>query len=320
MKTCRLPGRVKSVDRTAQLVGAHDHRTRNGTIKHGSPLMAGTLYVVATPIGNLEDLTFRAARILREVALIAAEDTRRTAILLRHYQVPTPTTSFHEHNERRKLPSLVDRLQSGASVALVCDAGTPGISDPGYRLVRACGSEGIPVVAIPGPSAVLAALVASGLSTHAFTFLGFPPAKAQARHAWLSGLKPRPETLIIFEAPHRIRRTLADLLTVLGDRQICVARELTKAHEELVKSQISNVLKRLHEPRGELTIVLEGAEVQPAAPATVLSDRDLTQEFGLLTESEKCSKRDAARQLARKYHLSPNEVYRRLEVTKKSGY
>src|SRR5919108_741811 len=196
--------------------------------------MPGTLYVVATPIGNLEDVTLRALRVLREVSVIAAEDTRRTARLLQHYSISTPTTSLHEHNERTKTPGLIDRLRNGESVALVSDAGTPVISDPGARLVAAAHAAGVRVEPVPGPSAALAALSASGLSGDAFTFVGFPPARAEARRNWLRELAHETRPLVLYEAPHRIRDTLEDMFSIWGDRTIALGRELTKVHEEMV--------------------------------------------------------------------------------------
>ncbi len=196
--------------------------------------MSGTLYVVATPIGNLEDITFRAVRILREVAVIAAEDTRRTARLLQHYSISTPTTSLHEHNERTRSTAIVKRLQGGESVALVSDAGTPVVSDPGAWLVAAAHKAAVPVVPIPGPSAVIAALSASGLTAEQLLFVGFPPSRAGARKRWFAALKDESRLIAFYEAPHRIRASLEDLLEQLGDRLIAVGRELTKAHEELV--------------------------------------------------------------------------------------
>src|SRR5919204_4904390 len=201
--------------------------------------MAGTLYVVATPIGNLEDVTLRALRILRDVSLIAAEDTRRTARLLQHYSISTPTTSLHEHNERRKTATLIARLKAGDSVALVSDAGTPTISDPGEDLIAAAHAAGIKVESVPGPSAVMAALSASGVPTREFTFLGFPPPRSKDRKAWLSAAVAEPRTVVFFEAPHRIASTLAELGELTGGRIVAGARELTKAHEELVVGLIT---------------------------------------------------------------------------------
>ena len=218
---------------------------------------SGTLHLVATPIGNLEDVTLRALRLLREVALIAAEDTRRTAKLLRHYGIETPTTSFHEHNEKKKGPQLITRLQRGDTLALVTDAGTPLLSDPGGRLVNEALSHGIKVHAIPGPSAILTALVMSGFTDNSFTFAGFPPNRSQAtENSWLFTLSKEARPLVLFEAPHRIRAMLRDLLEILGDREVALCREMTKIHEELVKGPVSGVLDRLSEARGEFTIIV----------------------------------------------------------------
>ncbi|MGH9370148.1 MAG: 16S rRNA (cytidine(1402)-2'-O)-methyltransferase, partial [Vicinamibacterales bacterium] len=201
--------------------------------------MPGILYVVATPIGNLEDLTFRALRVLRDVAVIAAEDTRRTARLLQHYSISTPTTSLHEHNERARVPKLIARLQSGESVALVSDAGTPSISDPGVLMVSAAHATGIRVEPVPGASAVVAAVSASGLPGSEVLFLGFPPSRSRARKKWLRELASERRLLVFYEAPHRIRETLSDIRDILGERVLAVARELTKSHEELVVQPIS---------------------------------------------------------------------------------
>ena len=227
----------------------------------GAPRMAGILYVVATPIGNLEDVTLRALRILREVSLIAAEDTRRTARLLQHYSISTRTTSLHEHNERDKTPQLVDRLRAGDSIALVSDAGTPLISDPGQTLVAAARAAGIRVESIPGPSAVMAALSSSGLQTQEFVFLGFPPTRSKDRKEWFADLASQTRLAVFFEAPHRIRRTLSDLEAQLGrEREIAVGRELTKAHEELVVWPIYQLIEYFSEPKGEFTVLVPPAE------------------------------------------------------------
>src|SRR5687768_15516451 len=190
--------------------------------------MSGTLYVVATPIGNLEDVTLRALRVLREVSVIAAEDTRRTARLLQHYSISTRTTSLHEHNERAKAPALIARLQRGESIALVSDAGTPVVSDPGTQLVAAAHEAGIRVEPIPGASAALATLSASGIGTGEFIFAGFPPPRSVARKKWLSRFASERRPVILYEAPHRVLSTLADMLEVLGDRTVAMGRELTK--------------------------------------------------------------------------------------------
>ena len=219
--------------------------------------MAGTLFVVATPIGNLEDITLRALRVLREVAIIAAEDTRRTSHLLARHAIATPTTSLHEHNERQKAPSLIRRLLAGDSIALVSDAGTPTISDPGTHLVRLAVDAGIRVEPVPGPSAVMAALSVVGQQTDSFTFLGFLPTRSKDRKRWFETLSRATSLVVIFEAPHRIQKTLASIRETVGDRQILVTRELTKTHEELVRGQISAVMTRLGDGRGEYTVVID---------------------------------------------------------------
>jgi 16S rRNA (cytidine1402-2'-O)-methyltransferase len=238
------------------------------------PSCPGVLYVVATPIGNLEDFTFRALRILKEVDLIAAEDTRRTAKLLAHYQVAKPMVSLREHNESREAPRLVARLLAGAKIALVSDAGTPAIADPGARLVRAALERGVTVTPIPGPSAVTAALSASGQLSTEFVFMGFPPATGASRRAWLERLAQEPRTVVFFEAPHRIERTLSEAKEILVDRQIIAHREITKMHEESVISPIKSAT-------GEFTLVVSATgDYRPAHDPTVLPDI-----VGRITES-----------------------------------
>jgi 16S rRNA (cytidine1402-2'-O)-methyltransferase len=269
--------------------------------------MPGTLYVVATPIGNLEDVTLRALRILREVSVIAAEDTRRTARLLQHYSISTPTTSLHQHNEGLRGPVLLSRLQAGESIALVSDAGTPVVSDPGTSLVASAHAAGIRVEPIPGPSAVVAALSASGLPAEEFTFLGFPPARGKARKEWFEALAGENRTSIVYEAPHRVRQTLADLLAALGDRQVAIGRELTKSHEEMVVRPISMHLEVLDEPRGEFTLIVSAPEA-PMIGQKTYSNETLRGEFeGLLSDG--WSPRSAVRALAQKYSLPSRNVY-----------
>ena len=281
--------------------------------------MPSTLFIVATPIGNLEDITLRALRVLREVSLIAAEDTRRTAKLLSHFDISTPTTSFFEHNEHEKEPRLIARLAAGEDIALVSDAGTPGISDPGYRLVTAALEAGVRVEAIPGASAVLTALVASGLPTHACLFAGFPPARSQARDRWLSSLGERPESLVFFEAPHRLRQTLEAALRILGDRPAAVCRELTKVHEEFVRGPLSAVLEKLGEPRGEFTVILAPAAATPEGPVQLPDDQRLLDEFYQLTETEGLNRRDALSRLASRYGKPSRELYAAIERAKRQG-
>ncbi|MCS7174013.1 MAG: 16S rRNA (cytidine(1402)-2'-O)-methyltransferase [Armatimonadetes bacterium] len=266
----------------------------------------GTLYVVATPIGNLEDITLRALRILREVDLIAAEDTRHTAKLLQHYGIQKLLLSYHEHNERRRTQELLMLLRTGRSVALVSDAGTPGISDPGYQLVRACVEERIPVVPVPGPSAILAALATSGLPTDRFLFAGFVPRKSSERRRFFEGLREERGTLILFESPERIVESLRDLRAVMGDRRVAVCRELTKLHEEVFRGFVRDAIARLeaHPPRGEITLVVEGAP--PRSPEAEEAEQELRR---LLERGE--SVRDAAEAVAQAYGISRREAYRR---------
>ncbi|HUJ79315.1 MAG TPA: 16S rRNA (cytidine(1402)-2'-O)-methyltransferase [Nitrospiria bacterium] len=221
---------------------------------------SGTLYLVSTPIGNLEDLTLRAKRVLAEVGVIAAEDTRHTQQLLARYDIHTPLTSYHDHNKEEKAPVLIERLRQGQSIALVSDAGTPTISDPGYLLITGCIAANIPVSPLPGPSAPLAALAASGLPTDAFLFAGFLPRKPGARLKRLEALAPLRETLILFESPHRLVRLLEEVQARLGDRRVAVCRELTKLHEEIIRGRVSEAVERLKGKtvKGEITIVIEG--------------------------------------------------------------
>ncbi|MDE3157105.1 MAG: 16S rRNA (cytidine(1402)-2'-O)-methyltransferase [Acidobacteriota bacterium] len=279
--------------------------------------MPGILYVVATPIGNLEDVTLRALRVLREVALIAAEDTRRTAKLLARHAIPTPTTSLHEHNEAKKAPALLARLAAGEDIAVVSDAGTPGVSDPGLKLVQAAIAAGIQVVPVPGPSAVLTALVGSGLPFNDFTFVGFAPSKARARREWLLGLKTENRPVVAFEAPHRVRAFLADALDILGNRQIIVGRELTKVHEEWLRGSVEQVLARLVEPQGEFTVVLAPAAPAESSLAEPVTAERLYAEFCEMTENVGCSRRAAVSALAGRHSLSAREVYQAIEAHKK---
>lgn len=281
--------------------------------------MAGCLYVVATPIGNLEDVTLRALRVLGEVELIAAEDTRRTARLLQHYSISTRTTSLHAHNEGRRVPALIARLQGGAAVALVTDAGTPGLSDPGARLVGAALDADLKVEAVPGPSAVLAALASSGFPASPFTFLGFPPTRPTARRAWMVSLSSSSATTVFFEAPHRIHRTLSEVGTILGERPICLCRELTKFHEELMRGSAGEVLDRLGQPRGEYTVVVGPAAAMAAGPAaSVPTDAALAAEFHQMVQGGSDGRRTAIRELAKVYGMRVKDVYEALERAKAS--
>lgn len=278
--------------------------------------MPGTLFVVATPIGNLEDISARALRILGSVTLIAAEDTRRTSHLLSRYAIQTPTTSFHEHNEHAKAAQLVERLKAGESVALVSDAGTPGLSDPGARLVAAALDQGLRVEPIPGPSAVLAALSVCGFSTSTFLFLGFPPTRSKDRSLWFDTLKGAERPVVFFEAPHRIQSTLTELHQVVGDVRVAVGRELTKMHEQLVVRPIKEVLSSRLTEKGEFTVVIELGRLSNykagafgTAPIVPVSSPIITNEFGHMTESGLLSRREAIMVLAKRYGMSSRAVY-----------
>ncbi len=224
------------------------------------PQRKGTLYVVSTPIGNLEDITLRALRVLREVHLIAAEDTRRTGLLLKHFEIRAPLTSYFEGNETKKRETILARLKEGQDVALVSDAGTPGISDPGFRLIKKAVEENVDIVPIPGPSAVIAALSVAGLPTDAFLFKGFLPHKSKRRRDLLEEVKEARETLIVYESPHRITETLQDLLEILGDRDMVLTRELTKIHEETLRGRVSTIQQQIacRSLKGEITLVISG--------------------------------------------------------------
>ena len=281
--------------------------------------MPGTLFVVATPIGNLEDITARALRVLREVALIAAEDTRRTSRLLARYAIATPTTSLHEHNEAIKSTALIARLQQGDDVALVSDAGTPTLSDPGGHLIQAAIQSRIRVEPIPGPSAAIAALAVSGLPTDRVTFLGFPPVRSKDRNRWFMEARAAGGTVVFFEAPHRIRRTLEEFQRTIGDCRVCVARELTKAHEELVRGPISEILSGLGVPKGEFTVVaVIGRKTEYDEPPSV-DDRLLLRELGEMTKIAGLTRRRALTAVARRHGLTANIVYEAIERAKKSG-
>ena len=284
--------------------------------------MAGTLYVVATPIGNLEDITVRALRILREVALIAAEDTRRTAHLLTRYGITTPTTSLHEHNEHRKSSSLIARLQHDESLALVSDAGTPTVSDPGQHLISEAIRSGIRVEAIPGPNAAIAVLSVSGLSTDRFVFLGFPPTRAKDRNLWMERLQEAESVAIFYEAPHRILQTLEDIKATIGDAFVVIGRELTKAHEELVRGPISRVLSSGLNAKGEFTVVVDVGQITDTAASDGAQDAkmaDLVTEFGQLTIDVSQTRRQVISALAKKYGLTARQAYEAVEAAKKSG-
>ncbi|MBD2201328.1 16S rRNA (cytidine(1402)-2'-O)-methyltransferase [Calothrix sp. FACHB-1219] len=267
----------------------------------------GTLYIVGTPIGNLEDITFRAVRILQNVDLIAAEDTRHTGKLLQHFQIQTGQISYHEHNRSSRIPELLEHLTNGKAIALVSDAGMPGISDPGYELVKACVEAGITVVPIPGASAAIAALSASGLPTDRFVFEGFLAAKTQQRREYLESLQTESRTLIFYESPHRLRDTLQDLGESLGsDRQIVLARELTKFYEEFWRGTIAEAISHYsqREPQGEYTLVVAGT---PASQPQ-LTEAELKAELEQIMR-QGISRSQASRQLAKFTSLPRRQIY-----------
>lgn len=273
----------------------------------------GTLYIVGTPIGNLEDVTMRALRVLREVDLIAAEDTRRTARLLQHYSIATPTTSLHEHNERGKSPHLVRKLQEGQSIAVVSDAGMPLVSDPGALLVRAAREAGVPVQVVPGPSAVTAALAGAGVSGP-FAFMGFPPASGKSRTAWFGniGRMTTEMPVVFFEAPHKVQRTMTKLVELLGNRPIIQARELTKAFETLAEQPIIELASGVERPKGEFVFILPHFVPDVTAPTTdqvQASSERMIAEFRDMTNMGS-KPRAAAKALAPRYGLPAGEIYR----------
>ena len=281
--------------------------------------MSGTLYVVATPIGNLEDITLRALRILREVDVIAAEDTRRTARLLAHHGISTPTISFHEHNTRSRLPQLVGRLEAGQSIAIVTDAGTPGVSDPGLELVQAAIDRELVVDPIPGASAPLVALIASGFPVVPFTVFGFAPNRSKARADWLSTIAQTAHTCSFFEAPHRIRQTLVEAGGIFGIRPIVVARELTKIHQEFLRGTAIDLSERFEHPRGEFTIIVGPDSNSHKNNEIVLNDDEIVREFWRTTENTGGSRRQIVSSLAKRTGRSAKDVYAMIERAKKLG-
>lgn len=271
----------------------------------GDTQESGRLFVVATPIGNLADITYRAVSVLADVSLVAAEDTRRSRKLLSHYQIETPLVAYHEHNARQQVNPLLEKLRSGENLALISDAGTPGIADPGYRLVQACHAAGIPVVAVPGPSALVAALSIAGVPTDRFTFEGFLPSKAKARQKLLQEKANADHTLVFYETPHRLTSALQDLLDTCGSgRSLVVARELTKLHEEVFRGSMTEAVEHFAATRvkGELVLILPpGKKEHQVSLAVALQT--------LLAESE-LSRRQIVKMIAREYGVPGSEVYR----------
>ena len=279
------------------------------------------LYLVATPIGNLEDITLRALRVLKEADLIACEDTRQTQKLLHHYSIATQTTSYHEHNEMTRAPELVVQLEQGARIALVTDAGMPGISDPGFRLITLAIRHHIPVVPVPGASAFLAALVASGLPTDAFRFSGFLPAKRGQRRAFLESLRDSPRTQVLYEAPHRITESLQDIVEVLGpERHVVIAREVTKLHEEFLRGpadEVRETLKARDEVKGEITLLIgKGEENTTNVGTGVLVRPTIRQQVHKMMAEQNLDEKSALKKVAKELGISKSEAYRELQRSK----
>ncbi len=271
--------------------------------------MPGTLYLVATPIGNMSDISLRALSTLKEADLIAAEDTRVTGKLLKHYGIETSMTPYHQHSLGRKADRLLDVLNGGKSIAMVSDAGTPGISDPGHELIALCIEHGVPVVSIPGPNAIITALIVSGLSTRRFTFDGFPPRSAHERRMFFESLKGEPRTMVFYESPLRLVATLKTALQVLGDRRAAVMREATKMFEEVHRGTLSSAIERFTDvkPKGEITFLIEGAASVPEEIGEDQVEDALRRFIG-----EGMSERDAVRHVTAMYSLPKKEVYTRM--------
>ena len=280
--------------------------------------MNGKLFLTATPIGNLEDMTFRAIRVMKEADLIAAEDTRRTMKLLTHFDIHTPLTSYYEQNKLQKAPHLLSLLKEGKQIVLVSDAGTPGISDPGEDLVRKAIEIGVDVIPVPGPTAFIAALTASGLSTERFIFMGFLPRKSKELNADLELIKNEQNSVVIYEAPHRILNTLQAFLEHFPDRKIVAAREITKIHEEFIRGTVRDVYQHflVHTPKGEFCLVLEGAT--PGAPIDVEDLYIEAEKHYSEVVNSGISKKEAVKKTAQKFGLSKNTLYQRLIAEKEA--
>jgi len=280
--------------------------------------LAPGLYLVATPIGNLEDITLRAIRVLKEADVIACEDTRQTQKLLNHYGIATRTTSYHEHNEMTRAAELIVDLEQGARIALVTDAGMPGISDPGFRLISLAIRHHVPVVPVPGASAFLAALVASGLPTDAFRFSGFLPAKQGQRRAFLEGIRESPRTQVIYEAPHRLKQALTDIVEILGEeRHVVIAREVTKLHEEFLRGRAGDILQELGtrgDVKGEITMLIAKAEEGPQSDAPLIVN--IRERLHQIMSDKKLDEKAALKKLAKEMGVSKSEAYRELQRSK----
>jgi 16S rRNA (cytidine1402-2'-O)-methyltransferase len=292
---------------------------RTGSTSESETIQGGpSLYLVATPIGNLEDITLRALRVLKEVDLIACEDTRQTLKLLNHYGIQTRLVSYHEHNEMTKAAELVVNLEGGAKIALVTDAGMPGISDPGFRLIALAIRHHVPVIPIPGASAFLAALVASGLPTDSFRFSGFLPSKAGQRRKVLESVKASPRTQVFYEAPHRLLETLSDISELLGsDRHVVVAREVTKLHEEFLRGRAGEILEKFKARggvKGEITLLIAKAETDDLQPQA--SSVNLGQRIREIMAADKVDEKAALKKVAKERGIGKSEAYRAWQQSK----
>ena len=272
--------------------------------------MSGTLYLVATPIGNLEDITFRAIRILKEVDLIAAEDTRQTLKLLNHYEINKPLISYHRHNEEVKQEVLIQKLKEGQNIALVSDAGTPVISDPGEVIVKEALKENIKVIPIPGACALINALIASGLDTKEFSFYGFLSLNKKLRKEKLQEIKKENKTIILYEAPHKLTATLKDLSEILEDRKIVIARELTKIHEEFLRGTVSEILENYPEPKGEHIILIEGSKIKEETEEQKNIKEMTIEEHYKYYEKQGFTKNEIIKKIAKDKGVSKNEIYK----------
>ena len=271
--------------------------------------MKGKLYLVATPIGNLEDITLRALRVLKEVDLIAAEDTRHTLGLLNHFEISKPLISYYKQNEKTKSEVLIEKLLEGKNIAVVSDAWTPGISDPGEEIVKVAIENDIEIIPIPGACALVNSLIASGLSTREFCFIGFLSAIKKEKREKLEEIKYETRTLILYEAPHKLKGTLESILEILGDRKIVLARELTKIHEEFIRDTVSNILDKIDDIKGEFVILIEGSfESKKDIELSKVNEKTLEEHYGFY-EEQGMSKKDIIKQIAKDRNISKNEVY-----------
>jgi 16S rRNA (cytidine1402-2'-O)-methyltransferase len=302
------------------MAGKRSLRDSSDAVSARAGAGAGRLYLVGTPIGNLEDITLRALRILGEVDLIACEDTRHTQKLLNHYNLDKPLVSYHEHNELTRSSELMIKLEQGAKIALVSDAGMPLVSDPGYRLVTLCLRHQIPVVPIPGPSALLAALAACGLPNEEFLFFGFLPARSGERRRALERLRIEDRTIIFYEAPHRVAESIADALEILGDRPACLAREITKVHEEFLRGKLSDLAASLNQrpARGEITLLI-GPPDPAAGSAHVNSSQSLSDRVEELIRQAKLDRKDALKLAAKERGLTRRAAYNELLEARGDG-